>query len=543
MLLRMLSYSYYSKSEATKRLTTDNNHRYYGIYIPLRLELLREIDPALSNEMQRERFQFIFNCVSISSFIRELDAILVDLYESKTAYLVKIRSIIDQLVYSWDLPHAADCATLEELSFCIESTSIRIRSDWSKLYVEAGALKMGLLEPLISILGFVGSLIDQPDKDYSWVACFDEAEYLPLQFQSIFNTLMRSESGGIVIKMATLPMHWKTYETVIHGVFVQAGGDDFVFVNIDYAWDSEEFRSLTNSVLINRLWKTRIFSDNDLVGDDQLADFLGQSSDRDLVDIYVLTTKKESQKISDEVIAELWTRPKKSSSSLPGVGQVKRYAPIFLLREIYKLTKEGNRKIPRLAGARMARRLTGGNIRRFIQLCDLYYEASRSRLLTPNVQHEAAMHFSTQVCDRSNSVYREGFLLKEILERLGNYLHYQFHGEYLRDIGLDIELCEDILNQPRMIEAFESGVAYGYFICSQKSLFDGLSSGDTLRLANIYGAVKWLPMRGGDGTLLSLKSGAGQAILGQTEITEIDAKELTQQMQLEFTEEFNDEKI
>ena len=56
------------------------------------------------------------------------------------------------------------------------------------------------------------------------------------------------------MKIATLPLKWSNrFETTEENVSVQDGGDDFVFSSMDYYYDSEDFVSLTNNMLVERL--------------------------------------------------------------------------------------------------------------------------------------------------------------------------------------------------------------------------------------------------------------------------------------------------
>ena len=207
-----------------------------------------------------------------------------------------------------------------------------------------------------------------------------------------------------------------------------------------------------------------------------------------------------------------------------------------MLRDLANRNNRGNNIVPRLAGADMARRVCEGNPRKFIQLCDQFFEIAKIQKLSPKTQHLAVMEFCDRFAKRAASVYREGFLLRTILDTLLSFLEKQFHGEKLKDVGLEIELSNDITNDERLLAAFEAGVGYSYFICSNNVSFNGLESGVKLKVANLYGALGWLPFRSGSKTMLSARSQAGQLLLKRNFLTEEDAKQAVSHVQMNLLE-------
>ncbi len=538
VLLRMLTYSHYRDSELIEKRLDAKSHRYLGIYIPLRLELLKEIDTVLDYSQQQRQFCFIFNCVAAVSFLQEIEAILEDLTPNdEVQRLQKVRIIINYLRSLWELPPKKLFANLSDLAEYVNGTFLSIRSDWSRL-ADVGPLKLGLLEPLISSIKFINKTLGLNSDNCTWISCFDEAEYLAANFQDSINTLMRSKIGGFVVKVATLPTLWKSNNTTVSGVYVQAGGDDFIFTSIDYEWGSDDFQQLSNNLLVTRLAQTGIYNDSAFDLTKALEQFLGVTNDRSLTSLFRWVFGDiKADNVALEVREQLKLRPKGSDTTRESEGQIKRYTPVYMLRELYKASRQGNRKIPWLAGAEKARRVSGGNVRRFIQLCDFYFEAAKSQLLNANLQHEVVNSFAQRFCERAASIYQEGFFLQTLLHRLSKFLHDEFHDNGLKDIGLDIELSKDILEEGRMRQALEAGIGYSYFQCSTNVLSHGLSDGVKLRLADVFGAWQWVPMRGGDRTLLSFKSKAGKLLLSSEEqLTEAGIESAVNEIQMEFFE-------
>jgi hypothetical protein len=139
----------------------------------------------------------------------------------------------------------------------------------------------------------------------------------------------------------------------------------------------------------------------------------------------------------------------------------------------------------------------GGNARRFIQLCNVYFELARSRDLDAETQHAAVLQFSQAFCDRAEAVDTEGFVLKRFVSRLAEMLRDTTHQGQLTDVGLSFRLSTEVFQHPRLLRAIRAGVAYSYLVRPPEDVAQPLSPDSELSLANPYAAVYWLPMRSG----------------------------------------------
>lgn len=507
ILLRMLCYSAYRHTEKIVEHMKQSGHYYLGIYIPLRLPLLTEIADS-GSALRREQFSFIFNCLSVNSFLNELEVLIKEKYCDPLEQLIKIRAILNISSKLWSIPITEYCTTLDDFRKIINELFLKIRADWSLLSQDRSLLRSNLLEPIIAIKDHINSILNINSENNTWVACIDEAEYLKADLQIAINTIVRSATQGISVKIATLPLHWVEFNTITPDVTVQRGGDDFHFTSLDYAYDSADFVTLTNRMVAVRLTETGVIPDELINFESAFDDFLGRDLDRDLIDVYKSKAGYafSDKKLVDTVIHELGTRPKNVANKQAVLGQIKRYKPLVMLRELKKMSDKGNTKVAWLAGPAMARRLAGGNARRFLQLCHLYFEVNQKRSLNENAQHECALTFCDQFIDRAKSVNREGFLLHDFLFKLSCYLGREMHGSHLKDVGLGFTLSSRMLKEEKLMAAINSGIAYSYIFRDDGEIYDPVTTKSRLRLANAFAAKQWIPMRYGSGTKVSSPS-------------------------------------
>jgi hypothetical protein len=538
ILLRMLTYTgllELSKgrySEKVDELRRRDNVEYIAFYIPLRLRILNEIGLTDDPLEERKRFSFLFNCVSAGSIIDEVLCLILATTPDETERLLKERAIIEKLKEAWGLSFDRPVSSLNELKENIDRLFDRVRANWDLLR-EVGAFSFPLLEPIISILPALASALSLDSDRTTWIACFDEAEYLKPNLQRVLNTVMRSESRGLAVKIATLPFHYTEFETEVEGELIQPDGDDFRFESIDYSWRENDFIELTNTLVASRLEETALY--NDLPETRVLTWFMGQNSDNDLVAIYkdVFATKDDNR-INKKLIKAL-TRGQPDRKTNYSEGQLKRYRPIFFLREIYKKSRQGNRKIAWLAGPTQVRRVADGNVRRFIQICDNLFEKSRSSLLIPNAQHEAVAAFADRHMTRAKSVYEEGYLLDKLLVVLSSHLFEKMHNGPLMDVGVEFSVSADLLSHDKFRRALEMGVAYSYFHCPFPDLFYGITPKTALRLSSAVAAYKWLPMRAGSGMVLTAQSEIGAYLASESAIMPKGTAELAHNLELNFS--------
>jgi hypothetical protein len=508
ILLRMMTYTSLINmpkkqyENSVKKIVGYSETTYIGFYVPLRLRVLDEIGKTDDPQEERRRFSFLFNCACAGAVINEILTMLSHVVSDDIERLLKEREVIDKLKSAWCIYPNAPAATLQSLQEQIDRFFDSVRMTWA-FDGDRHPFDSALLEPIISVIPILENIFGFDKNNTTWMACFDEAEYLNKNLQRVLNTVMRSESRGLAVKIATLPFHYKEFQTEVDGEYVQPEGDDFRFETIDYSYEDNDFKELTDGLIFSRLSSTHLFDEIPEVN--VLDAFVGESSHKDLISVY-RSIFSISDDLIDEMVCEELSRSRNNSKDHYSKGEVKRYKPLYLLRELYKKTKDGNTKVPRLSGADMIRRVSDGNVRRFIQICDKLFEYSRAQHLRANSQHDAVMEFSKQRYARSESVYREGFLLYKLLDAISDYLHYKFYDDKISDVGIEFTMSEKLLANDKVKVALEMGVAYSYFSCPNLDIFYGLTNKTKFKLTNSIAAYKWLPMRAGNGVAISEKS-------------------------------------
>lgn len=509
ILLRMLTYSSLKKlSNGPYRIQFEKHKQlnqldFIGFYVPLRLRIIKEIEQLDDEAEERRRFSFLFNCVGASSIINEIKTLLLDKVTDATLRLLKERELIDKLKLAWGFPENETTSTLDELKEQIDTLFSDIRNDW--VFSDKGKpLDKALLEPIISVLPIIEKILGIDSNSTTWIACFDEAEYLRPNLQRVLNTVMRSESRGLAIKVATLPFTYTEFNTEVDGEYVQPDGDDFRFESIDYSCDDHDFKTITDSLIFSRLSETGLFDDS--TEPTTLESFLGENTDKPLIDLYLETFKIDDKNSIEQNLVTEWARLHENKKNTMHHKQIAKLMPIFLLRGLYQRTRDGNTKVPRLSGATMVRRVTDGNVRRFIQICDNIFEKSRAEYLKDTTQHQAVASFTERHLTRAKSVYREGYLLNVWIETIANFIFEKTHSGDLKDIGIEFTVADEILDNPDNKTAFEMGIAYSFFKCPTPDLFYGITNSTQLKLSNSIAANKWLHMRAGTGIKISSRS-------------------------------------
>lgn len=536
ILLRMLSFSLYRSLPDFDRRVELVGPRFLGLYIPLRLRILNELKDDSSVSSQRIKFSFLFNCVAAGSFLEEIIALLNHQISDPWERLEREREIIDGLLRFWAFPGEVRPQTLRDLIGEIDQRYEHFRRT-GDLANEPTVFVQGLLEPIISVLKWVTEKVGLVAGDVTWIACFDEAEYLSENLQRVLNTVMRSTTGGLAIKVATLPLEYANFETEQEGVFVHADGHDFRFVSIDHDWSGREFAQLTDNIVANRLRCTGLF--DDLESEGALDAFVGEASGRDLTSLYRTYFKASEEQLEADLLAAIRCKggiENNSSKMTIAEGNLKKFRPVYILRRLHEASRKGNTVVPWLAGATMVRRLSGGNVRRFIQICDALFQQSTKFELSPKNQHRILIVFCNRALNRSASVYKEGFLLREFIRLLCGYLYDEMHRGNIKDVGVEFSISSEMMRYPKIRDVLKAGVAYAYFTTDDQSLFDGIGEETRFYLAHFIAGAFWIPMRAGSGTHVSGRAGVGRLLIRSKILSEDQTQSAIRDIQLDLFE-------
>lgn len=356
------------------------------------------------------------------------------------------------------------------------------------------------LLPLTEFAKFATRQIGLHEKDTTWMICIDEAEYLPIPYLKVINTILRSEKRPFSLKIATLPYHYQTFETLIEGESVQPSGNDFEFVKLDYDPSSETYKQLTEQILVSRLRR-----DSNLAGRaSKLEDIIETCGAGDVTSIYKYVTgqpdltPEDLVKITLSHLSETRRAGLSGRKDLPSNGVIKKLRPIALLRELRNIERSGATNSCALSGPRVVRAISAGNPRAFLEIMASLLEAGRQTALTVRTQHNTIKILCSRGFDLVPAVSSQGFLLERIVKVCAEEVSRRLHGDFAVDVGKAFRVSDGLLEERSFQTAIMDGVANGVLESDYLSSPQSISKGALLRLSNRIAAHFWLPFRDGD---------------------------------------------
>ncbi|OGR43869.1 MAG: hypothetical protein A2X35_09165 [Elusimicrobia bacterium GWA2_61_42] len=504
VILKMLTYSCLRLSQDPKAEAIKKKKEFIGFYVPLHLEFMAALSANnIAAEKRLEYFQFAINCIAATSFLTELKFLLKDCYNTPMRRLEAEHDIIVRLMEMWFPETDITMSSLGDIEWHIK-TLYENQPFWADgSLLKKPPLAHDLLGPIVSVLPKVSEILGLDIDKTTWIACIDEAEFVEEPFIRCINHFLRSRKRPLVLKIATLPFKYSTRETLANGVSVEPGGNDFNYRNVDRPCDSDDFKGLTNHLLKTRLSKC----DGIDFGKISLESFLGVIGEDDLQDYFKLEmheTLPDEESIRTDFALHLSDTRKRNLLQMEAVDSpiisqaiFKKFMPIYYMRRMKIEGSKGNRAVGWFAGATVARKIADGNPRLFIQLMNEMVDSARERELTPKNQHRINMEFCQRHLEASEGLPDYGPVLKEILTRAGELLGARIHDGALVDGGCDFRLDRRVVELPLLRKALELGAAYTLIVCDEKTLFNGISSDNVVRLSYPCAIHYWLPLRKG----------------------------------------------
>lgn len=509
-LLKMMRYSMLKKIEDDRARKLVLEKQFLAIYVPLHLEFVVPFNcNCLDEERQMNLFQICFNCFMAEAMLTELKSI-VDDYEEPKERIGKQIELIAYLEQIW-FGRRTNICDFDGLSSEIEQMYYGI--DWSKGDIEniPVVFRRQICTPLIASKKGISKILEL-EEEPTWIVCIDEAEFLNITLQKCINSVFRSDSNRIALKVATLPFYHSTLETLEKGVSV-SDGNDFSYCVVDMLHDSQDFINLTNKLCENRL-KERIGKQ---ITCKTVEDFVGIVGRDDLIDYYRLEVgreKAEQSVIEDAIISSFPPKRKESAPQYTNKRKTifDKYAPVFYLREMYKLSNKGNHKPGWFAGAKVIRKVSQGNPRLFIQLMSDLFDKAKATNLTPKAQHAVIYGFSTNICMATKALELEGPLAYKNLRAVAETLSKRIHGEYLVTGGYSFTFNfrdEEEFEQNK--GWIELAIAYSRIIVEEDVKRAGIRSDTVYVLPNTYAVAYWIPMRSDTPIRIHLDKGVNNA--------------------------------
>ncbi len=497
-LLKMMRFSMLRRINDPKAKDLVEKKAYFSLYIPLHLEFVASLRKKPDEIERIQLFQFAFNCLLAESLISEIKAFIKDTSEI-IEYAKKNYEITQYLHKTWF--NTTDEAIIELDDLCgkiKQSYSEKLFSENyldPNLYVFFQTIGSPLLNTktmLAKILGFY--------EEPTWILCVDEAEFLDECFQKCINTVFRSDSDRIAYKVATLPFYHKTLETLQENTYI-VPNNDFSYRVVDMPCDSVDFKNFTNQLCINRVSKRLEHDIPETTKINTLEDFVGTIGKDDQIDYYrceVGNDYAERSYIESQIISQFSERRRDSSKSYTNKRKTiyDKFAPIFFVREMYKLSKQGNRKPGWYAGSEMIRRISQGNPRLFIQIMNEMFSTAQETELTPKKQHEILYEFVSGFCKATQAIEIYGPLASDMLNIIAENIHEKVHNSYLKSTGSNFSI--KYLNNDefeRHKNWIQLAIAYSRIQVSVEKIVTGIDRDTEFILSNAYSAFFWIPMR------------------------------------------------
>lgn len=495
-LLKMMRYSMLKKISDPNAEELIKSKEFISIYVPMHLEFVTPFnDPSLSAEQQIIIFQIEFNCIVAESLIVELKSLLEEI-EDPIERVKKSSKIVEALNEIWFNEKDSEVYELDVLSNKISKLFYNI--DWKQPDIESIPVifKRQICSSLLAAKTIISQIFKWAEEP-TWIVCIDEAEFLNETLQKCINSMFRSDTGRIALKIATLPYFHKTLETLDPSISV-VNGNDFVYRVIDMKYDSKDFIGLTNALCSHRL-ETRFDKEKTCSG---LEEFLGVIGNDDQIDYYRNEFGEEAGKrecIEQKIIDSFLNVRKENARTYknPRKTVYDKFAPIFFVREMYALSKQGNSKPGWFAGATVVRKVSQGNPRLFIQLMSELFEIAKKTELYPKTQNGVIYSFAEKFCNSTQALESKGPIIYQELNKIATYLHDRTHGEGLISVSCAFNLkYKDDLEIEESRKWIQLAIAYSRLIVDDDTKINGITIKTKYLLANAYAAAYWLPMRG-----------------------------------------------
>lgn len=445
-LAKMISHDHLSrfKNERAEKIIAAKE--FIGIFVPSSIEWVGGLNnkPWQTAQEAEEHFQWRFN-VSICL------AFLITLKSCLETYICDIGEralcedkIITAISGDWtDGEH--NFTTIRALQNYLEDLEYKMQQHFARRraleIIEPSSIGINffcdLFVPLRRAITQAARYLDIPNT-CTWILCLDEAEFLSESQHRILNTHMRADSGNLAFKMTTMPYQHHTLQTNTR-VPLNVGHDfEYVYIDMDpiylSSYGAEEKNSFATTIFGKRMkiYKTlfRQISLKQLLGPSQLL----ERKDYNFGDKYNDIMQKINQHCSEETIS----RAKKLFDSKSKFSdQISRKIHSALLLKEAVIASKGRAEMDIYSGNKMAIRCGDGNPRRLIRIFNsMLLELpdlgnikidKDGPILSKNKQNSILTAFSNSTLTRVQSEPKYGRQLYNMLQNVGQYMHYFLH--------------------------------------------------------------------------------------------------------------------
>lgn len=468
---------------------------YCAFYVPMQLEIVSQFGAVdYDCDRQRQVFCFFFNSILAEAILDEI----IKQNESMPETESSIQSEIDvsrSIFISWfgNSPQIKSIHSYADIIDIVRDQYYGFDLRNGDLSAIPASFTRSICNTLILAKRHIRKALSL-HIDPTYIVCVDEAEFLNQNILKCINNFFRSNSEGIVLKVATLPFYYSTYETLTN---ISANpGHDFTFRIVDINYESDDFINLTN-----KLCASRIMNHAPQLGISftKLEEFVGRVGKDDRIDYYraEVGEEKATREYIEEQIINEFSRTRKQNSERYSYRRktiYDKFAPVFYVREMRKISKKGNSIPGWYAGADIIRKVSDGNPRTFLQIMNALFETARKTRLTPKAQHQVIVKYAAEFCDSTQAIEGYGPISYDVLNQIGCYLQIKVHDGPLVANGNSFKLKLDY-HDKELVESLKQAIAFSRVSVPVDVIKYGLNSNTEYVLSNLYAVHYWVPMR------------------------------------------------
>lgn len=422
-----------------------------GIYVPASAAFAGDLrNKPWQDEVEAENyFVWRLNLHTCSALTHIIDS-CIEQYISADQLRPKVQvEICRKLSAAWT-KDSETCTTFEGLRLLLTSIELkhqeevrRRRTSNTERAPYTDHFDTDLFLPLKHSLNVIRSYLHIPNNAVRMV-CLDEVEYLSPLHHRILNTQLRSASGDLVFKIATMPFAHHTLATNL-GDPVQEGHDfEYVYVDrepIDSRGASVdgEFLKFARLVFRRRIGarssKLASLTLKELLGSSILLDEKRIESDAEMDSFMLLLRRHANQPTI--LRAERLRNTTKFKSEI-----VRKMHGALLLRDALS-NQQGNTKLRIYSGEAVIVRCSDGNVRRLMRIVNSIvqritfgHDGIPSLPVDDAVQTEVLETLGRETLDRTQSEPPHGDLTASMLTAIGTYMRWSFSASN-RNLGTD----------------------------------------------------------------------------------------------------------
>ncbi|MEQ8300127.1 MAG: hypothetical protein RH945_06250 [Hyphomonas sp.] len=521
---RMASFPFLSKSRIKRARALVSQKEFIGVFVNTDIRFVGSTKENFLHDRNLSGTYFVwkFNLNCLKSLSATIDSVLDNIFGATTDRYEIEREVSNYITDK--LLGIGGAIRLAELDDAISEYEFECRSALNAGFLSGdldagilgGAVSAEIFEPISAVVRQLNRSIAKFCKhsdqsisleDTNWLFFVDEAEYLAEDHIKILNSYMRTHTGKIFLKIATLPFKHKTLETNLAAPLQV--DDDFFYKSLDrdpiYSLNNEATPALIN--FASNLYAKRVrhfISSRGMALPPGIVDLLlnfehvvGQSpleQPRPLP----LDLSTAISEISDFVDATTLARAEKLRSNRAEFGNQiwRKLSGIITLIEDKKLT-QGQKGMSVYSGVETCIRCTDGVPRRMINLFHgLSQEAFRTLshstnrvnrkrsqpVLSSKQQTRIVKAYSLSRVSSSLAVPDAGPELREMIECIARYFELQIHDSKIStDVVASFSIPRTI--DPATWAIVKEGIAYGYIFRADKNVLPTFDPTGTYRLA------------------------------------------------------------